>query len=796
MAVSPDPRFIAYEVFEHYFVNKMTGAPLAAGVVTFYKDNDRTVKKPVYQLTGSPPNYSFSALPNPCILSAVGTFQDGSGNNIVPYFFPYDDQGNIELYYITVTSAFPGLVPQFVRPAEPPNVADLIAADSESAENFIANGQFLVHNDIISATNPPITTVDGIDMQPIAQGGWFFKRTTGGLSTFANEFVRISSPVSGANDFPRYAFNFICADFDPSDEVRDLCYVWPGVYTFSGGNPPGTTDYTFMCENVSLDANIYTFQLILTQNFGTGGSPTAPIETVLGTVVTTDSFTYFVKNMIEFPADTGTLGDNDDDYVSLSLRGPSSSWRAQFKCFVLAIGNQQFTFYPPQPNDEVIAEAVFGALPTPASDGSDLYLKVQYTQTGMKFDYSEIGNIITKTIDTDFVNSISTKTNELLTDGNAYPTAGYSPLGIPYSRLQSEIWDATTNLPAFGTGITFVSSYIPSATPNIFRLTTNQAGPQTVTAEGAIPTTFTFDALYTGNGAYNFNTYISATAATFLAIAKVAGTATAATAGTSGLTVTEIYNSAALQQSFLVTAPGVPAAGTYFTFSNTTTAYYVWFTVNGAGADPAPGGTGILVPLLSTYTTIETIQLIREAVGGYQASNITTVAAASVAAGSYFTFFANSFKYAVWYKVANVGTEPSVSATNIEVPLTGLETDDEVATATQIAINMFMFATPNFKGVILRGWNTGADNIPGDLNPTQRFSLNDIFPANSLNTYQNQAILQHLHGYTAPLESSPAGTSAGGVVFEVWNQENGFTTDYGGSENIPFNYDVLYAIKY
>jgi hypothetical protein len=43
-------------------------------------------------------------------------------------------------------------------------------------------------------------------------------------------------------------------------------------------------------------------------------------------------------------------------------------------------------------------------------------------------------------------------------------------------------------------------------------------------------------------------------------------------------------------------------AGNYWTFSTTTTNYYVWYTVNGVGVDPAPGGTGILCAITSTDT--------------------------------------------------------------------------------------------------------------------------------------------------------------------------------------------------
>lgn len=801
MSALPPGMYYAYTVFEDYFVDKLTGLPLSAGVVTFYKDKDRTVKKNVFQLTGSYPNYSFSVLPNPSTLSAVGTFQDGSGNNIVPYFYPYDADGNIELYYITVTSAAPGLVPQFTRQAQPPDVTGAAFISDGTEQNFFANGQFLVHNDIVSVTNPPIKTVLGIDIQPIAEGGWFFKRSNGGTSVFANEFVTLDSPTSGANDFPRFAFNFICESFNASDEVRDLAYQWPGVYTFSGGNPPGTTPYTLMCENFSLDDNVYTFQVILTQNFGTG-SPTAPIETVLGHLITTSNFSYFVLNNVLFPDTTGTLGVNNDDYVSISLRGPASSFRAQFRSFALVLGNKTFVFYPPETSYQVVANSVFGALPVPNPDGSDLYLKVQYTPTGMQFDRSEVGQIVTNVTIANFSGSISTQSNQLLADGSAYLTTGYSPLGIPYSRLQAVLWNSSFMLPNCGTGINFFTTYIPSNDTAVLRITTNKSGSQTATSDGTPMTGFTFATLYTGNN-YNVSAFNALQQGLVLIYGLIEGAVTAPGAGTSGFTVVDIDNGTLLHHLFSVLVITLPAAGTYFTFSNTTTNYYVWFTVDGSGADPAPGGTGILVPLLSTYDVSDCASLIREAVSGFQGSSITVTSGATVPAGSYFNVYANSVHYAVWYKVSGVGGAPVVTATLIEVDINTGDTAAQVATKTLTALNMYQFAVPNLSGVYLFGMDYNTNGVPGDLYSGDRYTFNDVAQANGLLTYQFYNYLQHHHTYN--FADVGLGITAGHDI--SWNQFPGNpeyttsnifnpTSDNGGSQNNPFNFAVAYAIKY
>lgn len=141
-----DPRFITTVNLEPYFVDKITGAPLANGTIEFWKDNARSVPKPVYQLTGSPPNYTYTALPNPVTISSVGTIEDSLRNNVALYYFPYtsmDDNADIELYYVVVKDE--SGEEQFTREAWP----NLTAEDDPSIDqnnvivNQLSNPQFV-----------------------------------------------------------------------------------------------------------------------------------------------------------------------------------------------------------------------------------------------------------------------------------------------------------------------------------------------------------------------------------------------------------------------------------------------------------------------------------------------------------------------------------------------------------------------------------------------------------------------------------------------------------------------------
>lgn len=129
-----DERYIVGINLEEYFVDNETGLPLSEGTIEFWVDTSRSTPKAVFQLTGSPPNYTYDQLPNPITLSSVGTIVNNSGTNIAVYYYPFDAEGEIQLYYIVVRDA-DGVV-QLIREAWP-NITP--AADPTKTENSISN---------------------------------------------------------------------------------------------------------------------------------------------------------------------------------------------------------------------------------------------------------------------------------------------------------------------------------------------------------------------------------------------------------------------------------------------------------------------------------------------------------------------------------------------------------------------------------------------------------------------------------------------------------------------------------
>ncbi len=216
MALSP--LFFVTQDLDSYFVDKDTGLPLANGLVYFYRDSERTVPKTVYQLTGGPPYNlaSYVPLPNPIVLSAVGTVQNAAGDNIAIYYYPYDDEGNLDLYYVVVEDS--GGTEQFTREAWPPNAINSSTQpnpiSASGAESFLVGWDFTLNpfqfGNSSTATptppaNGPITSTPGyIADQTIAASSvgtiaWAQDSITNGLNftTDSNDAFYILQYLSG-----------------------------------------------------------------------------------------------------------------------------------------------------------------------------------------------------------------------------------------------------------------------------------------------------------------------------------------------------------------------------------------------------------------------------------------------------------------------------------------------------------------------------------------------------------------------------------------------------------------------
>ncbi|MES2218974.1 MAG: hypothetical protein V4501_11250 [Pseudomonadota bacterium] len=137
-----DSRYIPFYNIAQFIFDKEDTLPLVNGYVRFWVDTQRATPKEVFRLSGISPNYTYTSLGAVLTLGPTGAFVDGSNMPIVIYAFPYDEDGNIQRYYLEVFSEDD--VPQFVVEATPYVFTAQLPPDSIlNGDNELNNSQFV-----------------------------------------------------------------------------------------------------------------------------------------------------------------------------------------------------------------------------------------------------------------------------------------------------------------------------------------------------------------------------------------------------------------------------------------------------------------------------------------------------------------------------------------------------------------------------------------------------------------------------------------------------------------------------
>lgn len=803
-----NPRLIYATDLQSYFVDKDTGLPLAEGVVTFYRNSSRTILKNVYQLTGTPGNPIYTALPNPMTLSGVGTPQDAMGNDVLILYYPYvgapDDEdaedAAVDLYYITVYAktiapATEG-VRQFTREFFP-NLEDGSVSTVNDQFNFVPNGQFLVHNNIpATSTNDFIAgkissdvEVDGVTK--IAPGGWTFERSPSATTVDIVTFPKFDGWVANPTSSPRFACNVECRQTG-TNSIKFVGIKWLDVNKFTSED--GSIKYNFYIEG-KVESGSLSVQLYLKKFFGSNGSVLAAIPQGDPLILTT---TYQKFNTeIDFSDNQAyEIGDGEDNttYVQIYASLPATATcNVTFDNASLTASNSILSQFPEQTEADCLTRTVTGWMPIPDPDGMDLYLPLINTKEGMIWDDSSIGKpYLSFSEELEF--------NEIALNGEKLETDSYSDLGIPYSRLFDKYNNTTLNIPIGGTGADYFTSaygtYFGYAS-NTFRLINNTLGAVFACAAGT--TTFTFSSVHVGSTTYDVKSFLVGED-TFYIVNNAYGICDTLTGsgqnigiepGNSGFTVANISFGSTITSQIssckTIAASGI-AASDYFRFENPTTTYFVWFAINGGGSAPAPGGTGIRIDLLSTDTAAMVAQKIQEGLNAWNTTLVNCVAASAITGGQYWTANSTGDGFYIWYKKDGVGTEPTVPGRiGIEVDILSADTNAQVALKTIQAMNRKYFALPDLRGLFPRGWDDGA-NV--DSTAAERYSLIPGYQGDMLVTYQLDTNRNHSH----EMASNEAGGS--GTPLSAGLGTGDQTSPDGSYESQPRNFNARWITKY
>lgn len=774
---------------------------LSDGYVKFFIDTERTVGKPVYQLTGSPPNYTYTQYG---FLDTDGSWRvnmnlQGAFDQVI-YGYPLDADGNVQLYFAQFYSS--DGVFQFSREGFPNFFAPGGSLTTPIDINFIPDGQFRLHTDIPETDTLKLGQVRDPITQ-IAFGGWTFERPDASTARDFVTFQRIGSFVTNPVKSPRYAVEITCEAPNAGDTFKDLRVKFDDVNKFASD----TDMYTFGITGKVVSSGSIDVELVLIKNFGTGGD--VQTETNLTTFTITNTFTQFFFPFV-FGNNTGKIiGPGDDDFVQIALRMPANElFDVEFTDALLTPGDVMAPTFNDTTTREFLYESLFDDTKCPAFDGSDIGLPLVLTKYGLRFDDAQVGMIFATGTPIGFEPFGYIPADGII----SYDTTLHSSDGIPYSRLASKYLVPVTvgvhtpiqfNSMIFGSGPSFLTAQILNTLD--LKISTNTAGASAGASEGSNPTGFTFKSIKTGDSTIEALGYSTSDSTLYIENSSI-GVVTVPDVSSIGATSSVIINGSLARAIVSIKFTSV-VGSQYFTFLDAVgTKYVVWYKVDGAGTPPSiPGAVFIEIDIYTGVSTQDIANITADAISGKQISDITTVAASAIPQSAFFNIGTLTQSYYVWYNKGGTGTDPAiVGKVGIQVFLTGSETKDQVTAATASAINTRYFATPDLRGIFLKG-ATDVTIPSHDLASTMRYAKNSILWGGFVGSREFSDNISHNH--LSPTDANTeyaritSVTRGLGADTPVLTDDDTLSIPYpigyqGSSESRPENIYVNYVVKY
>lgn len=429
---------------QEQIVDKDTALPLAAGTVSFFRDIARTQPKAVYQRTENPDNtFTYDSLGYILQLSSIGTFVSQSGDNIIPFLWPFVGlpsdspvSTTVDLYYVVVESS--GDVLQFTTSAWPPEVAGGSSSSNEviSSTNIISNPQFA----IINYPSPYTFNVTGNTTTQIAPD---WNVITSGSGSFT--ISQIAVVDTAAPGLPAFALSIATSGI--SAILSQTISMSPRILETGFGAG------TFIIEsNISNTA-------VIDMNF-VPSNPSMTSKTVCTATAVNGSYTatYGTVNLSSLPnnPDSGSAG-----YVNVQLTIPINA-SVTISCV------------------QLISVPLLTSSPAYIQDPTTRQIDHIYHDA---YPIVPVGTII------DFY-GFNSPLHYLLCDGSAYNRVTYNQLFNVVTLTESITQVSTTTFTAdatkigigmfvegagipVGTTVTIISAYAPSATITVSQVTTS-----------------------------------------------------------------------------------------------------------------------------------------------------------------------------------------------------------------------------------------------------------------------------------------------------------------------------------
>lgn len=774
----------------HVVFRDATGEPAINGTAEFFRAADHGTHKAVYEdRDGTIP------LPNPVTLNSQGVIADATGTPKPVYYA--DD----EPYYVVVRDSGGAIVQTVDNWNSNLAFFPLPAIEESNLTNYILNPQFRYFE------KQNLTNTDLFPASHVAEEGWYFYKAN---STSTNQIDFMEFPV-GQTDVPYnpvYYLKFSCTAAGPETEKRILL-KFRDVVSFSGQT------MSFGVWARSETGSLSTMRLIVTQRYRT--TPTDDYDlTVIETFTVPTTWTFLSKENFTIPSVAGKTINLGEDEFEIALGMPLNQIAIiSFTNVQMNLGEIIYDFNYTSSEEEsnrkkaYELEQISGLADTTNTNyGYSLFSDGHYylfrNETG-KIETYLLGNLPKYCLPMDG----STYQREAIIPGTGNR--------VSYNRLY-QTWANDSNIQdgnAFGYGSDgFEASKHPTGGA-VF----SNVDPSANTNWTDVSTGFSINAIH-DNSSKGVNvrheTVISKQvgirrAEWVLWIENLAnGNVTDFSVGTTGFSGGVLFQGTAStpESSWLLTnAASTLSGGEYFTYDTPTTGYYVWFTVDGAGADPAVGGrTGLKVPLFSAYDNVKVANIIKSVLNGRHMTEIIANAASTLSGGEYLYAYTASTQFYIWFTVDGVGTDPAIAGrSGILVELDSTDDANWVATKIHDVVRSYYFQVPDVRGYFMRAYS-GASGVDPDASERYGLTTANVIYGNRIGTGQADSLNAHWHNVraneTASTSQDPAGNYPSAGTPQIYNSTydaemaDDMITTVGGNETRAINFTVQWAIRY
>lgn len=793
--MSVEKTFVPMTPMWETHTDKLTNRLLLGGYALFYIDTQRDTPKRVYKQTGSPPNYSFIEVGELAVvgintpafrsawrvdLNSQGAFDDIIFGNILN-----SDGTENELYFVEFYSRNNEF--QFSREGVPytSGSGGITPSITTNNINYIDNGQFLFHNNVLYYEEDDLKT-DGKIQQPItniAIGGWTFEVPVGTTSSNYVTFEPLPEYSELPEKSPKFFVRIKCANPSAGDTQKDLCITYNDVNKFQYNQEKFTISFTAE----SMSGSTISAQLVLIKNYG---------QTSEATTLT--NFT--ISPILQKYSASFSFGDNtgkdisDNNFLKLVIRiSPTFASDVKITDFILNEGEITSPIYPYITQRQDLTNSIFDEI-IPDANGMNFGLPMVYTNKGLVFDDSSVGNLHFSTVATAPV-------GYFLCDGTKYETNSFTTDGVPLARLLNKLtMTDNTNyiVPMFGTGSDYSTVYLAkpaSVTTEKIILSNNAIGTGLAVRDGTIPTGFVFSELTSGYDD-DLNIYSRVDKSSLYIFSKKLGTPhTDFNAYDTGFLGELIYGGISTRYVQLINIPtniivsSLNSKG--FTIGNDTKTILFWFSYNNQGTIPNnPHDINIKINIFTDCSIYDLVYIVSNAINGVKQTLITLPSSvSSIPTGSYFLFTVNNSNYCVYFVIDGNGNKPNISGAKM-IKCSLVSSDTNIRFQIAKAINLYSFSVPDARGMFFKGANQNSIN---DLSAVSRYSnIGNIIGGDNLGTLEYSSNRSHYHTAT---NDAGSGFFAPIIGF---NREKMVTQEMyqGGIDARPQNMQLNVFIKY